>query len=121
MHPLRIQPVDQSNMGELIEFARSFDHELEASPHWPLYEAHNMDNGKRLGYFFVATPTILYPSVHPHCTPREVLQLCRTVRERVESMGGNASACVPQTSRTFTPRIMQHFGFKPTNLLLYVS
>lgn len=120
MHNLRIQPVDQSNLGELQAFARTFDHELEPCE-WPLYEAHNMGNGKRLGYFFVTQHPIIYPSVHPHCTPREVLEIGRMVKGRVEMFGKNAAVLVPQRTETFTPRIMQHLGFRGTDLLLYVS
>lgn len=116
---LRIERTNQADMGELIQFAHSFNHDLAPSE-WPLYEGFRDE--KRLGYFFIVDRApIIYPSVHPHCTPREVLEIVRLVKSRLEINGASASALVPDDSKAFTPRIMAKLGFTSTGTTLYVS
>lgn len=101
-------------MGWLIDFAAEFEHELVACKH-PLYV---IKNGKKvLGYFHACQPVLIYPSIHPHCTPREVYDLGNLLAERA---GKNGGALTPIETK-FTPRIMEKLGFHPTNLLLYTT
>lgn len=118
---MRIDVVDKDDakqMAELRQFAESFEHDIQPTP-WPMYVVHN-DEGKRLGYFQVCQPTLIYPAIHPHCTPREVYEAGKLVLGRLRLKTGQIGALTPEKTN-FTARIMEKLGFTFTNLLLYVA
>lgn len=115
---IQVDQNDPRQMEDLNNFAKTFDHEVGKSD-WNLHRAYR--NGKALGWYYVATCSMLYPSFSPICTPREVLEITRHVRITHKHGNAGAAVLIPKDSPTFTPEIMPHFGFKATNLLLYVS
>ena len=101
---------------ELKAWAKTFDHENEPSP-WPLYVVTKGE--KKLGYFYVANPVLIWPSLDYKCTPRETKTVIEMVQKRAK-LCGNPAAVVPKDSDTFTPEAMKKLGFEETNCLLYI-
>lgn len=113
-----INLVDQDDMAELQEFGRSFEHKVCQSK-WPLYTV--VDGSITIGYFNVANPVLIYPSVHPHCTPRQVYRAAELVRKRLKVRANQLGCLVPIDSQNFTAEILAKLGFQSTNLSLYIA
>jgi hypothetical protein len=97
----------QEALDSLDQWAASFGHSAQRFD-IPLFECWNGD--KRLGYFHVPMVPVIFPAVHPDCTPREVLECTQQVVAGVRGRYGSCGAVTTEDSR-FTPRIMRHFGF----------
>jgi hypothetical protein len=111
------QITTQEALRSLDEWARGFDHSVNTLD-WPLYECFR--NGKRVGYFQIPNIPVIYPALHPDSSKRDVYEVCHTVATAVRGRFGCCSIVTPENT-SFTPQILEHFGFDPRARKFYDS
>jgi hypothetical protein len=98
---------------ELQEFAKSFDHEINAHPNINVY-AHYRD-GVLFGYSDHVFIPVVYPAFHPELTrPQDVLQVTSDWKAHLQFQGGSGFIGVPTEGQrpNFTDKVMEKLGLK---------